>query len=222
MNSGIAAACAAQRTALTSRRSRDQITVFYNDKMRILMIATMATWDILRMEDLPPEINAMACGGGVDVSVDRRSATSRAGAETPGSRVVLRLGLRVRGRLRVEFMVDRDNDVCFGYALVGATCARGFSSDDAGTQYARGNQCWEGGVWLEGAPWCDIPPSVPAALLFDMDEGTVGYEVKGRHVGTLFRGLRGLAIVPVFFIDDAGRSATRLTITRLRSGAGAG
>ena len=171
------------------------------------------------MEDLPPAIDPAACGKGVTVSADRGSATSSVSFFGAGSRVALTRGC-VRGRTRIEFRVDGSNIVAFGYALVGASCAVGYASVDVGTQCAVADACFSRGVRIYGVPWCGIPVGGSAALLFDMDEGTLGYEVNGEFVGTLFRDLSGLAIAPVFFVHGSG-GGTRLTVTRVRSSAGA-
>ena len=52
----------------------------------------------------------------------------------------------------------------------------------------------------------------------DLAEGILGNEVIGELVGTLFRDLKGIAVVPVFFVGIGG---VLLTITRVLSGEGA-
>ena len=51
-----------------------------------------------------------------------------------------------------------------------------------------------------------------------MEEGTLGYEVNGEFVGTLFAGLQGLAIVPVFFPSRV--AGARIVVSRVLSSAG--
>lgn len=182
-------------------------------------------WILADMASLPPLIDFAACGAGVRVSADGRTATSASGFDTAGSRVALMCGRkRVRGRLRVEFRVDGVSaNVFFGYALLGGACAHGALAVDAGTQRAVDNFCYERGARVEGAPFRVIGVGHAAALLFDADAGTLGYEVDGAFVGTLFRGLAGLSVVPAFFVHLGAPyvGGPRLTITRVHSGAGA-
>ena len=71
------------------------------------------------------------------------------------------------------------------------------------------------GARVLDAPYREIAGSDSAALLFDMDEETLGSVVNGEFVGTPFRDLRGLNIAHVFFVTE------RLVLTRVLSGAGA-
>ena len=180
--------------------------------------AEAAGWDPSLLEELPsPVIDAAACGDGITVSADGRSATSSALAYEPGSRVVLASG-RARGRLRVEFCLGGAGDqVAFGYALADARACDGCDSADVGTQWTDENCCTWRGDGVPHAPFCYIPAGCPAALLMDAGAGTLGYEVRGRFVGTLFRGLQGVAVVPAFFVNEDAS----LTVTRVLSGAGA-
>jgi hypothetical protein len=174
------------------------------------------------MSDVPPEIDPAGCGGGIAVAADRRSAVATdAPTSTAASRVVLACGGRVRGRLRVEFRLEGANWAYFGYALVGADTAQGAFSRDVGTHAAWDNYNHSRGL-AHCAAFRPLPAGSPAALLFDAAAGTLAYEVNGEGVGTLFWDLRGLAIVPVFFLGGStAMPVTRLVITRVLSGAGA-
>lgn len=171
------------------------------------------------MGDLLPHLDPAACGRGVAVSTDRRSGTSGASPMEAASRVALACG-RVRGRLRVEFRLEGANWAYFGYALVGAACERGAYSADVGSHAAWDNDNRSRGL-AHVAAFRPVPAGAAAALLFDMDDGTLGYEVNSEFVGTLFWDLKGLAIVPAFFVGgSSAMPTTRLVVTRILSGAG--
>ena len=165
----------------------------------------------ISMHDVRAEVDAAGSGAGIVVCSDG-SALSSTWLHNSSSRVSLRLRQRaVRGCMRVEFRITGEAYVAFGYALQGAVCLRGDESPDVGTQLAWCNHCHERGVRVPGAPFREIRVGGSAALLFDMDAGTLGYEVNGEFVGTLFRDLQGLAIVPVFFLGAGAAAARRLT-----------
>jgi hypothetical protein len=167
---------------------------------------------------VPREIDPDACGGYIAVAADRQSASCETfGAfPEPEPEYIVRLtGGPVRGRLRLEFRVDGDNDVRFGYGLEGSSFAKGYVSD-VGTQWASENLCVARGVRVPDAdaPFEVLPVGGSAALLFDKAAGTLAYEVNGVYVGVLFRNLENAAVVPIFALYYSGRHKTVLTITR--------
>lgn len=180
-------------------------------------------WNPAYLSDVPPCIDAGECGGRITVSADQRMAMQRDGG-AGGSHVMLRCG-RVRGRMRVEFTVDGELPktsvvVYAGYALVGASCALGIKSRGVGTCGTGSGDCWTKGEYIGDVQYRAISVGEPAALLIDVEEGTLGYEVNGKFAGTLFRDLKGLAVVPVFFVYGVSSSHPSVTITRVLSGAG--
>lgn len=72
-----------------------------------------------------------------------------------------------------SFGLEDANFMSFGYALVGAACAKAARSVDVGTQWARYPRCYSRGVEIEDAPWEEITAGSAAALVFDMWEGTL-------------------------------------------------
>lgn len=166
-----------------------------------------------RMEDLPPHIGS--CGASVTVSRDKRSATSGVSTFAHDARVRLTSfedGKRVRGRLRVDFSVEMNNVVRFGFIPVGTDG----DVSESGTQVAAYNRCLQFDRCLPAAPFAEMLPGSSGALLFDMIAGTIDYEVNGAYVGTLFRFQRPIAIAPVFYVI----CNSRVKVTRVQSDAG--
>lgn len=175
---------------------------------------------VAEMEDLSPCIDRGACGAGIRV-VDTRTGSCAISAFDlfmQESRVSLasfgaRAGKRVRGQMRIEFRIEYNNLLHFGYALIRGAPTMDFYSAAVWTR-----QAWKPMGRGDTVEFCALPIDTPCALLFDMDAGTLGYEVNGRFVGTAFTGLHGTMIEPVFFMAHGG---SRLIITRVLSNASA-
>lgn len=170
------------------------------------------------MEDVSPCIDRGACGAGIRV-VDTGTGSCAISAFDlfmPESRVSLtsfgaRAGKRVRGRLRIEFRLEHNNLLHYGYAIMRDAPTMDFYS-------AWTRQAWKPLGRGYSMEYCALPIDTPCALLFDMEAGALGCEVNGRFVGPVFAGLRGTIIEPVFFMAHGG---SRLTITRILSDASA-